>query len=124
MRALLIASIACLSLVCCSAAEQRFSIQSRSSGWYLDGRNPNMTQPLLTDRAPYNDPHLQWILPTPNDFSLQWSLVPVTHSSDVALLSRSSGGYLDGRNPGMGDPLITYRPPADDLVLHWIVKPL
>eukprot|EP00727_Mastigamoeba_balamuthi_P011338 m51a1_g6827 hypothetical protein (171) ;mRNA; f:35496-36567 len=131
MRALVIASIACLCFVCCSAAEQRFSIQSRSSGMYLDGRAPGMTQLVLTDRPPHDDLYLQWTLVpvtdgrfaikscssggfldgraagmhtpvitfrelTPNDFCLQWSLVPVSHESDVALLSRSSGGYLDG----------------------------
>eukprot|EP00727_Mastigamoeba_balamuthi_P011546 m51a1_g7013 hypothetical protein (159) ;mRNA; f:9112-9588 len=158
MRVLLIACFVSLSLVGSALSERaRFTIQSRSSGRYLDGRDPNMTQPWLTDRLPQNDPYLQWEFvpvtdgrfaiqssssrgfldgrdmrdplityrqPTPSNVYLQWSLVPVSHASDVALLSRGSGGYLDGRDAGMSDPWMAYRPAADDRFLHWIVKPL
>eukprot|EP00727_Mastigamoeba_balamuthi_P011389 m51a1_g6873 hypothetical protein (159) ;mRNA; f:186387-186863 len=111
MRALLIASIACLSLVC-SAAEQRFTIQSRSSGLYLDGRKAGMEKPVLTDRAAENDPYLQW------------ELVPVTDGR-FAIKSCSSGGFLDGRNSGMKDPILSFRQPApSDFHLQWSLLPV
>eukprot|EP00727_Mastigamoeba_balamuthi_P011337 m51a1_g6826 hypothetical protein (160) ;mRNA; r:34230-34709 len=112
MRVLLITSIACLGLVCCSAAEQRFTIQSRSSGWYLDGRDPNTTQPLLTDRSPQNDPHLQWVL------------VPITDGR-FAIQSCSSRSFLDGRGPGTREILIAYRQPyPNDFYLQWSLVPV
>eukprot|EP00727_Mastigamoeba_balamuthi_P008943 m51a1_g4671 hypothetical protein (140) ;mRNA; r:118878-119297 len=90
----------------------KYAIQSRSSGGYLDGRNPGMSQPLITYRPPQNDAYLQW------------HLVAVG-TAHFAIQSVSSGGCLDGRNPGMSELLVTYRPPIEeDHYLHWSLVPV
>ena len=75
-------------------------------GAYFDGRNPGMSEPLLTNRLPQGDHYLNW------------SFIPMGDGF-YAIQSRSGGGYLDGRNPGMSELLITYRDPQNDHYLHW-----
>ena len=86
-----------------------YIIQSRSGNGYLDGRNPEHSDPLLTHREPINDHYLQWkIEPIDGEY--------------FTIQSISGGGYLDGRNPEHSDPLLTHRNPIGDRYLHWRFK--
>src|SRR3990167_2091882 len=89
----------------------KYAIKSRSSGKYLDGRNPEHDNPLITARPPQGDAYLNW------------TFVPV-NDGFFAIRSASSGKYLDGRNPEHNDPLITTRDPTNDHYLQWNFVPL
>jgi len=53
---------------------------------------------------------------------LHWRFIPI--GNHFAIQSRSGQGYLDGRNPGMSEPLITYRDPQNDTYLQWNLVPV
>jgi len=82
-----------------------FALRSVSSGYYLDGRNPGMADPLMTNRNPEGDAYLQWSLDTVG--------------GAYAIRSRSSGHLLDGRDHGTTQLLITNRNPVGDHYLQW-----
>merc|ERR1711933_319317 len=84
-----------------------YAIKSVSSGFYLDGRNQNYNNPVLTNRNPEGDKYLHW------------TIVPTNVENQFALKSVSSGFYLDGRNEYLNNPLITNRDTADDYYLQW-----
>ena len=69
----------------------RHTIQSVSSGNYLDGRNPEHTgiQVMLSNSRGRNPA---------TDGYFQWELIPAANHS-YNIRSISSGNYLDGRNP-------------------------
>merc|ERR1719410_2885001 len=85
----------------------KYAIKSVSSGFYLDGRNQNYNNPLLTNRNPKGDKYLHW------------TIVPTNVKNQFALKSVSSGFYLDGRNQNYNNPLITNRDPTNDYHLQW-----
>eukprot|EP00727_Mastigamoeba_balamuthi_P011340 m51a1_g6829 hypothetical protein (153) ;mRNA; f:39988-40446 len=90
----------------------RFTIQSRSSGRFLDGGAPKVIRPLLADST------------AQQDTSLQWELVPIADGR-FAIQSSSSGGFLDGRDPRTTEPILTYRQPAlSDFYLQWSLVPV
>merc|ERR1711897_58850 len=86
----------------------KYAIKSVSSGFYLDGRNQNYNNPLITNRDPSNDHHLQWTFQKTNG-----------GANNVAIKSVSSQFYLDGRNPNYDNPLLTNSNPMDDQHLQW-----
>ena len=91
-----------------------YSILSVSSGQFLDGRNPGMSDPLLNGAQDA----------TSNKY-LQWRITPVGFQH-FSIRSESSGQYLDGRNPGMEEPLLSCgsRDPKTDSYLQWILVPV
>ncbi|KAL5517538.1 hypothetical protein EMCRGX_G003097 [Ephydatia muelleri] len=101
-----------VSLQQLTEGKKKYAIRSLSSGRYLDGRNPGMDDPLLSDgsRNPFSDTYLQWII------------TPISNTENVfSIRSVSSGRLLDGRNPGMNDVKISdgTRNPETDMYLQW-----
>ena len=84
-----------------------YAIKSVSSGRYLDGRNKDHDNPLITNRNPKGDAFLHW------------TIVRTNGDNHYALKSVSSEFYLDGRNKNHDDPLITNRDPMNDAFLQW-----
>merc|ERR1711902_297068 len=89
----------------------KYAIKSVSSGKYLDGRNQNYNNPLVTNRNPEGDKFLHW------------TIVQTNVENQFALKSVSSGFYLDGRNQNYNNPLLTNRNPKGDRYLHWTIVP-
>eukprot|EP01100_Stratorugosa_tubuloviscum_P000029 TRINITY_DN1009_c0_g1_i5.p1 TRINITY_DN1009_c0_g1~~TRINITY_DN1009_c0_g1_i5.p1 ORF type:complete len:102 (+),score=33.55 TRINITY_DN1009_c0_g1_i5:206-511(+) len=87
-----------------------FTIQSISGQGYLDGRNPEHSNPLLTHRNPTNDHYLHWRFEVVDDH--------------LAIRSRSGNRYIDGRNSEHSDPLLTNRNPQGDHYLQWKIFPV
>jgi len=84
---------------------------------------------LELEEVPVETPHPTGFhplsaVPTP---TFTFSAIPavpvrVEESRIYVIKSMSVGGYLDGRNPGMAEPLITYRDPVTDPYLQWYVE--
>ena len=90
-----------------------YALRSVSSGQYLDGRDPGMSEPLLSNgtRDPHTDKYLQFTIS-----SVGCSL----HS----IRSVSSGQFLDGRDKGMSDPLLNGTQNATtNKYLQWRITP-
>ncbi|KAL5517536.1 hypothetical protein EMCRGX_G003095 [Ephydatia muelleri] len=90
----------------------KYAIRSLSSGRFLDGRNPGMYDPILSDgsRTPSSDTYLQWIIS------------PISNTDNLfSIRSVSSNRLLDGRNPGMSEVIISdgNRNPETDVYLQW-----
>ena len=90
----------------------KYAIRSLSSGRFLDGRNPGMYDPILSDgsRTPSSDTYLQWIIS------------PISNTDNLfSIRSVSSNQLLDGRNPGMSEVIISdgNRNPETDAHLQW-----
>ncbi|KAL5517539.1 hypothetical protein EMCRGX_G003098 [Ephydatia muelleri] len=90
----------------------KYAIRSLSSGRFLDGRNPGMYDPILSDgsRTPSSDTYLQWIIS------------PISNTDNLfSIRSVSSNQLLDGRNPGMSEVIISdgNRNPETDVYLQW-----
>merc|ERR1712157_71139 len=89
----------------------KYAIKSVSSGKYLDGRNQNYNNPLITNRNPKGDKYLHW------------NIVQTNVENQFALKSVSSGFYLDGRNQNYDNPLLTNRDPTGyDPPLQWTLQ--
>merc|ERR1712019_46092 len=86
----------------------KYAIKSVSSGKYLDGRNQNYNNPLITNRNPANNRFEQWTFQKTNG-----------GTNNVAIKSVSSQFYLDGRNSKYNNPLLTNRNPMNDEYLQW-----
>ena len=99
-----------------SSTNIKYAILSVSSGQYLDGRNPGMSDPVLSDgtRNPATDTFLQF------------AIAKLGSSSECSILSVSSGQYLDGRDAGTTNPLLSdgNRIPATDKYLQFEIKNL
>jgi len=91
------------------AITEKYAIQSCTTGCYLDGRNPNHSDPWLAERPPH-------------DMYLQWQIICLS-TGTFALKSISSKKYLDGRNPREYDLLLTDRNPEEDNYLQWDAIP-